>query len=262
MIKRTSIFVIFLLTLLGLSWIIYYHFYQTDIKQITNYLVFTEFDNHPGLTRLQNHIAPLIDRIIKEEVGAQDDNYPHFIIKKRQNLTLYYLDGFQILHENLLLNALIAMQNRTQGIKAPRAVTISTDSAFFGDRGDELVIKINDPSQALRNVHNDIKETCRVAAAEFKQKYNTNLYDVAKSERFPYVPHSALGRISINALSNYSQKPEEGFVIFQKIKKRIEDEVFPTIKTLLSPEEKVLAIDSFCVFSFRSREVIKKFLLS
>jgi hypothetical protein len=234
-----------------------------------NGLVMVDFGKIPVIEEVQSQIKPLIREIIKQELGlTSDDSFPQFLIKPRHNLTLYYLDGYDGKSaEEAFVVALEKMQKMGRGIHQPKGVHLTSEAAFFGDRQDELVLKVTDQKHALQQLHNDIKNTCNKACYEYKHHQNKDLYNVLQSERFPYVPHIAIGRLQLEYLSKTARRSGKNadFVI-QNIKKRIEREVFPKIAALIKQGDTELLIHRFTlktrgiskIFELRYNKISKK----
>ena len=108
--------------------------------------------------------------------------------------------------------------------------------AFFGDDKDELVMLVSgDPKEEFLKLNTTIKEVISEAHKQYKGKQHASLYDVTKSEKFPYLPHIGLGRIRTNSIRQHIKDTTHVATTFEQIRQRI-------IKEVLSVAEKMLIL--------------------
>jgi len=206
-------------------------------------------------------ITPIINAGIKEELGlAQDDPFEFFLPKKQQKLTVYYVNDIREDGIAQLLASLDSVEkNKLTTTNSP--ISLSPHIEFFGnpviDVKDELVIMINDPQQRLTALNNIMKTTARSADDMYKQTCKQSLYDVNKSERYPYLPHMGLGRIRSTSIK---EKNKTG-VSFEKLQQRVLRDVQEAINSLFADKNLALHFKTMIVFDLQKRATIKDYPL-
>lgn len=232
---------------------------KPSVSITRTYFIQALFDSEV-LTSIKKEITPLINQIIKEELELdQENSFEFFLPKTRQPqaLTLYYVDDMQENGLPLMLSVLDGMH-----LPTPHSVSISQkidDAKFYGDQQDELVILMDDHSGELSHLNLTLKATLQNANNVYKHSNTRNLYNVAKSERFPFVPHIGLGRIRSNSIKQNIKDASLIQKTFDRIKERILDEIKPIIQAALTAENKKITFNGFCVFDLEKKECIKEY---
>lgn len=181
-------------------------------------------DEQQNIALIQKDIKPAIDKIIREETRDKD---LEFYIKPRHDITLYYLNDFKSGNENIIEQILSKIDKEKIVLDD---LELSTNLEFFGNI-NECVILIKNPEKLVK-LHNDI--------GQFIQDANkSNFYDQQKSEAYSYIPHITLGRLPKTQSFAGSIQEQENLV--KKIKARIENEVFPFVKKLITKDNKLSA---------------------
>lgn len=221
-------------------------------------IIFAELEHHT-LRDLQHKLLPDVSEIIRQYVIISShilDPGPRFIIKKRLNLTFYYLPNYQLGRESYILDALKAIQphfNVGLIMSSASNLLIAPKLALFGDKRDEIVILIDDAEKSLSSLHNTVKAAAHTANNAYKSITNNDLFDIQKGERFPYVPHIALGRIDFGDL----ETKNSGMV--ESIKTRIEQDIFPLIDSWLASKEVRVHFNNLCLYDLAQKQCIKTY---
>jgi hypothetical protein len=202
-------------------------------------------------------ITPLINQIIKEELGlGQEYDFEFFLPKKRQALTLYAINDMYQDGEQDFLAAFELVKKDTQKF-ASSGVTIASEVDFFGgqfDEKDELVIMIADPNGMLLHCNEQMKEMVHMVDQEYKKIHNHNLYDIAKSEQYSYVPHIGLGRIRSNSIKEHLKEPSH----FEHLQQRIKAEVLSVVGKLIFEGNSQLSFDKICIFDLQKWSCVRE----
>lgn len=212
----------------------------------------------PALTAIKKAITPIINGVIKEELQLpQDYNFEFFIPKSRdpQVLTLYYIDNMQDDGDKSIINAL----NTVEKPKQFKAVHLTNNAEFFGDNGDELVMLIGDTKQELSLTRETIKKALHKEHTSYTSTSKNELYNINKSERFPFAPHTGLGRIRTNSIKQHIKDPSAIEPTFNRIKKRIKEATLSVIQKTLSDGNKTPIFKGIFVFDFDKRASIKEY---
>jgi len=232
-----------------------------NVTDRSDKIIFAELKNST-LRMLQDKLLYSVNSIIHQYVSISShiiDPTPYFVIKRRLSLTLYYLLDYQTHQEHYILDALAKLLNRfdlTEEKHQAVAInlTIAPKLAFFGDKQDEIVVLVDDPQKLLSRLNNSIKLAAHTAHEIHKKMTNTeDLFDLQKSEHYPYVPHISLGRIDFGALESKHSS------IIDLIKTRIEQEVFPVIELWLSSKDIGLHLEDFCLYDIVQKLCIKHY---
>lgn len=213
----------------------------------------------PGITQLRQAIKPVINKILQEELG-QEKSAGLFLEKKQQALTIYYVNDMREQDEQLLLSSLDGMQHNKKFF-APQNITTTATIDFFGEWHDELVILVNDSEGELASLNKEMKEMLHALDAEYKTKNGYDLFDISKSEQFPFVPHIGLGRIRSNSIKAAVQESGQNEEKLERIKKRVKEEVLGVIQKTLTPANSKIFFEKIFIFSVQKRVSIKDYLL-
>ena len=230
-------------------------FYKTVSAE--NLFIQIRLDN-PTIRALQQTIEPLINTIIQEELKVERGcDYPRFLLKGRQDISLYYVIDLKPDLDSHIVGALDEMQHKNKGTNAPKDSALSLRTDFFGDK-DELVMLLDDPHQELTALHKDIKQFAHKAQMQYQAKYSQDLYDVIKSERYPFKPHISLGRLQGDSIKKMVCGADNADQVLQRIKERIHNEVMPTA---IAPLDKRLQPTYFVIFNETKKQVSKTYPL-
>ncbi len=140
-----------------------------------------------------------------------------------------------------------------------RNIDLKSEAEMFEDY---IVMLVDDIDGSLSALHQAIKYSLAIAYDSYRKRYLHDLFDKAQSERFPYRPHIALGRLQTKHLMNFMAGSEENKKkTMDTIKKRIREEVFPVTKSMLLDANKPLSIDSFYLIGHDPRTFLKRYPL-
>jgi len=214
--------------------------------------------NIEAIKKLQRNLDPVIDKIIQEELGVkQDKNLPIFFFKKRQAITVYYINDAYDNGENFLFTQLDVLRIKS----VPKNVTIKSEVAFFGGTEAQLIDLvgfIDDLSGELLALNKEIKPSVYRVNEEYKKLYHFNFYDIAKSEQFSFKPHISLGHLRLNSIKSLFKDPLIANSIIERIKQRIMNIVSQALLQLTVDERKIL-FDKLCIYDQQKREYIKEY---
>ena len=244
--KRALVLAIYGIVFVGLSYafIIYFKTNRSTTPRQHDFFILAEHDGAGIIVTLRSTITPLINAIIQQELNLSDsDKSPSFKTPPHHNLTLYYI--FDWLDGNDSLLAQVIDSAFTHNAIPAFDVTFG-HPAFFGMHNDEIVVKINDPQGRLSKINTILKNALVGSHV---------LYNVKKSEYFPYVPHIALGRLPVNDKLYFSSA--DGLKHLNNIKQRIEQEVFPIITQALNAVATKLHVGSWCLYNVQQKIKIK-----
>ena len=214
---------------------------------------------------LQESIKPAIEKIIQEELGIkQDKNFPIFFAKRRQAVTVYYV--YDLFDSNEPLGCIMYLfvepaANAFEGKGIPKETAFKPDLKFFGEQKKglcgsiDLVALIDDPKQELLFFNKELKKSFTNANKEYRRAYGADLYNVAKSEQFPFLPHISLGHLRVNYIKHLVNDPQKADKIIERIKKRI-IKVFSTAIGQLPKNERKLSFDSIAIYNAKTRKYI------
>lgn len=217
-----------------------------------------------ALKTIIDSVTPLINGIIKDELGlANDYSFDFFLPKKRQGLTLYYVQGMSGSGEADLFSALGTIQESFVALHGQN-ISLAPEVHFFGgqfDAKDELVIMIKDSSGALSLLNQKIKDAMHDANKQYNNINHADLYDIAKSEQYPYVPHMGLGRIRSGSIKEHIKDPASVDTVFERIQQRIVKVVSDSAKEFLTRDNQQLSFNKIEVFDLQKRSSIKDYAL-
>ncbi|MFC1842882.1 hypothetical protein ACFLYU_04455 [Candidatus Dependentiae bacterium] len=216
---------------------------------------------------VQNKIQPLVDNIIKEELGIeQDKNFPIFFIKKRYAVTVYYVrdlcDNNEPLRGLMYLFVEPALESLQKPL-APKHATLTSNVKFFGEEkkglfgATFLVALINDPDKELSLLNKKMKKAMHHANKEYKRAYHIDLYDIAKSEKYPYLPHISLGHLRTNYIKFLVKDASKAEKVLGRIKQRIIKVASDVIANLASGDRK-LSFNKLAIYDAKKKKYIKE----
>lgn len=234
-----------------------YYFNRKEKKGVGIHTALIQIDLNKTLaiTKIREAITPLINNIIEEETNSKND-FPNFLTPKNdiQLVTIYYIIDLKEDGESWVIDA----EDRMPSPEFPIKFALSNNFAFFGEKQNELVVLINDTEGKLKRLNNSFKEALHLENKLYRGKSETDLYDIKKSEIFEYVPHIALGRLQSDSIKALFDNEQRGQEVLDKIKLRIQNEVFPVISKLIEENNDQFSVDSFCLYD-KDRKCIKKF---
>lgn len=217
------------------------------------------------IKNMQRDLKPKVDRMIEGVIGMKQPrkNFPMFMIKKRQAITGYYfldlfdnrqsLSGLTHLFVEPVLDEL--------RMSAPRRIAMSSSFDFFGQNKPglfshiELVMLINDPTRELTAINHKLKASAHQFNAEYRQVYGIDLYDIAKSERFPYKPHLSLGALRVNYIKYLINDPAREEQVIEQIKREIKAMAAAYIAQL-DKRDLMLDFNEIALYSVRKQKYV------
>ncbi|MDP3889252.1 MAG: hypothetical protein Q8Q25_01760 [bacterium] len=144
-------------------------------------------------------------------------------------------------------------------IKA-KNVSIKPEVDFFGEGHDELVVLINDPDGELSKLNKEIKGTAHQAHDDYKKIHHRDLYDIAKSERYPFLPHMGLGRIRSNSIKQHIKDKSLVNDTFERIKQRIKKAAQEVVKESIAASSSKLSFNKIGVLDLAKQTYIKEWV--
>jgi len=214
------------------------------------------------LVEIKDTLTPIINNIIKKELGLSSDyNFDFFLPKDWQRLTLYYLNDTDTDNNaiNCIYSKLENILSENEDIFKLKNVKLTPQVNLFGDNKAELVIMIDDPNKELSLLNQKIKTSMNGADKEYMQRRNSCLYNISKSERFAYLPHIGLGRIRSTSIKHYIKDASRADKIYAKIMQRILDETSLIVKELLRKNNLEITFKMLCIFDQQLRTCIKEY---
>lgn len=215
----------------------------------------------PVIDQLREAIKPIANKIIQEELGGEKDA-ALFLDKNHKALTFYYINDMDRRGEHLLISALDAMQE-SKKFFIPQKITLGSSVDFFGEWHDELVVMVNDSEGALAMFNKEMKIMAHALNDAYKVSGGDDLFDVSKSEQFPFVPHIGLGRIRSNSIKELVKDPAQKDKVLDRIKERTKQETLRLIDKIITRENSKISFEKIDVVIFASKRVlIKDYLLA
>lgn len=227
---------------------------------VPQYLLIQALLEVPTLTLIKETLTRIANKIIREELGlAQDNTYSFFLPKDRpyEQLTLYYIDKIDERNQTLILSALDDLQKNT-----PVHITEATllpHVEFFGNQLNELVIMIGDRDGQLVALNHNITNLMHNLNNTYKKNHNADLYDIIKSERFPFLPHVSLGKIRLIAIGNHIKKASQIHKTLARIKERIKKEAVNIIHPMLTANNQNISSKTMGLFDLKKQSMIKEY---
>lgn len=221
-------------------------------------LLIQEISDSPLVSSLIKRITPIINDIIKQELGLdQEYDFEFFLPKELQRITLYYVNDIPQEVEMVLLRQLEKMKLHDQKVEN---VFFTSKVEFFGNQHDELVVMINDSEEELLELNQKIKKSLQLANNEYEKINNQALYNIEKSEWYPFLPHMGLGRIRLQSIKNQIKDESQVMDILEQIKQKIKNVTVKIIKELLLPNH-TLSFYRIGVLDLQKRTYIKEWII-
>lgn len=207
-------------------------------------------------------ITPIINASIKQELGLDAGyDFEFFIPKQRQVVTVYYLRDLQNDGIEQILTSLDQADKTTwRSLENQGIVLIPTVEFFAGPFGesDELVMMIRDQKVKLSALRTELKDILHAVNDRYNDTHTQNLYDVTKSEQYPYVPHMGLGRIRAKSIKEHGKAK----ISLATIQERIKRDIMPVVERLCANINSELYIKALNVFDLPTKKILREYLLS
>jgi len=227
--------------------------------------------DHAAFKNLRETIKPQLDTIIQQELGRKEDkNFPIFFFKKGSAITVYYINDLYDSNEPLGCLMYLFVEPALDSLKkplAPQHATLSSQVKFFGEEQKglcngiiDLVVLINDPDKELSHLNKKMKQAMHNANKEYKRAYHIDLYDIAKSEKYPYLPHISLGHLRANYIKFLVNDASKADKVLERVKQRIIKVVSDAISKL-APSERKLLFDKLAIYSLKKRKFVHERVL-
>jgi len=239
---------------------------ESDLKH--TYFVQAPF-NMAIIDNIQRKLALKIDNIFQEienEEGIDlkpKENIALFFFKKRAAITVYYVNDMYVNAEPFLFSSLDTLKN----IPVPKDVTVSSKFDFFGEPKEDLiaiidlVVKIDDPSEGLLLFNKETKNAVHNANEQYQGIYHIDMYDIAKSEKYSYLPHLTLGHLRPNYIRHLINDSSRAKGIIERIKQGI-IEAASQVLSELSLEDKKVFFDKLSIYDLQKRIYVHDTLLT
>lgn len=213
----------------------------------------------PGITKLREALPRVVNEILQQELSSENPE-SLFLKKDRLPLSVYYLNGMETQGEDVVVKAL---ENAEKDLpfKAPQNLVISPAVNFFGEWNDELVIMIDDVDKQLMGLNVLVKALMHSANEAYSKIHGGPLFDIAKSERFPFVPHIGLGRLRSNSIKQQVKDQSRADEVLERIKSRVRDATLKLLAEIVSQNDKTITCGKLVLFSLTKRAMLKEFLL-
>lgn len=214
------------------------------------------------LAVIKKELEPIVNNIVKEELGLTSDDINFFLPKDGQRLTLYSTNN--IIYDagkSLVFKAVDEVLQEHPQKFTVKNVQLMPHVNLFGANKDELVIMVDDAQGELLFLHQQMKAAMHQAYEAYKTGHGIDLYDVAKSEQFSYVPHIGLGRIRSTSIKERIQDKVHIDTLYGRIMQRIADESLAVVQKLLHGHDTTIAFKGLCIFDLPSRACIKEWEL-
>jgi len=206
----------------------------------------------PMLDALRDSATAVSNKIIKEELGLPEDyDYPFFVPKEINRLTLYYLYDFPNSSHERLFSALTPLSHAA----VPWDAVITSEVHFFGEQ-DELVVMIDDPRGELVDLHEQAKAIAHQLNDEYRQTHQHALYNISESEQFAYKLHIGLGRIRLQSIKNHT----ENVAVLERIRERILEAMTKEVVALMTKMGKRLAFERMTIFQLNPKARMRGYI--
>jgi CubicO group peptidase (beta-lactamase class C family) len=220
--------------------------YTYTAKSQKSTLLIQAISDSASLNAIRETVTSSINNIIKEELGLDKNfDFEFFIPKQLNRLTLYYVHDMHENGEKDLFSALTFLNT----LEALRAVAITQNIYFFGDKQDELVVIIDDPLQELASLNTEIKT----------RLHQLDSYNIAKSEQHPYLPHIGLGRIRFGSIKEHIKDTDQVNEIFDRIRERIIKLTQEVISKTVTGENDKLSFTKIGILDLQKKAYVKEY---
>lgn len=221
-------------------------------------LLIQAISNNLDINEMIKTLSSRINKIIKEELQLdQNYDFDFFLPKKLQRVTLYYLHDANQKNIKLIISEL----DNINGTMKIFESNISSTVNFFGDQQDELVVIIDDINETLYNLNYKIKKSMHTFNTEHFKQHNKNLFNIAQSERFEYLPHMGLGRIRSQSIKNHIKDSLQTNAFFEKIKKRILLITKEMVEDLFKGTSSKVAFEKIGLLDSKKQSYLKEWML-
>jgi len=173
----------------------------------------------------------------------EDFDFDFYLPKELQRVTVYYFYDVAPQAKNELLEALDRLLSQE---KKPEAVALKNDVAFLGEENDELVLLIDDKESELSALNIQIKERTHAMNQAYEQEHSVPLYNVAKSEKFDFLPHMGLGRLRVRHIVKHVKDESQTEKILAQIRDALSERVRDVVRSLqghLLPFDRIGVLD-------------------
>jgi hypothetical protein len=218
--------------------------------------------NSSALSAIKQRITPLINEIVKEELGlGQASESKFFSPKEAPRLTLYYINERQPADSELEA-AFDKITVKSAEASLSHVKFVSEVEFFGGPFGldDELVIKIDDSKGELLALHEICKTEMHAANQAYLAVHRHALYNLTESEKHSYLPHVGLGRLRSGSIKESVGDVQFGS-LFAKIQARIKVAVTAVVEEVLAGDLSAVRFDELCLFDLGKRSCLKEFSL-
>lgn len=217
------------------------------------------YSDSSSLFAIRKAIGDHINVVVKEELKLPKDfDYNFFSPKELQRLTLYYVNNMRADGQELLMNEVTKIH---KDVFVPQNTALKNDVAFFGERADELVWLVDDPKEELAKLHATVKKAVYVANGLYRADKKVDFYDLKKSEQYPFIPHTGIGRLRIGSISQHIKDPSQEKKVIARIKERIIKEI-TQYTAKLSIKDRTLHFAKLGVLDPARRLYVKEYDLS
>lgn len=221
--------------------------------------------NSSVLTQMRRTMTPLINDSIKAELGLElNYEFQFFSPKERQALTIYSIEEILENGKPMILSTFEQIHAKCNELPSGK-ITFVCQGDFFGgpfNVNDELVIGIDDFDNSLSDLNRDVRTIVHETNKLYAQRHNHDLYTIAKSERYSYIPHIGLGRVRSNSIKEHMKDPCGFDALFNRIQERIKEVAVSVIKNMLKRDNHTILFDKVCMFDLKKRTCIKEAALN
>jgi len=234
------------------------------VEEVRHNLFIQGYLSSPLLQAITNQTGVIVNNIIKQELGLSSDfDFNFFLPKEKQRLTLYGLNSADIGASTSLIYPVVDsfFEKNELNLKLKK-VDLSSELNLFGEHQDELVIKVNDPDEELSSLNQILKDNMHQANLNYRLTHELDLYNIAKSEQFDYVPHIGLGRIRTTSIKQYIKDITQTTLVLDRINQRILQEVLVMILDQFTKHDTKLIFDSLCITDLQLKKSVKAYSLN
>lgn len=249
--KNYAYIAIAILTLLGM----YFFLSNKSIAKDT-FLIQIPLDM-TVIKEMQDSMTEVVNGILTEEVGVHEaENWALFFFKKRQAITVYYVNDISENGKKFLDSAFASLPT----IIPYQNVRLTSKLDFFGEDTEgiiHLVGLVDDANGELSFLNTSMKNAMHNVNTEYQKKYHTDLYDISKSEQYPFLPHISLGHLRVNLIKKIQDGSNASEVV-DRIKKRIIEAVSLKLLELLTRENSKVSFTTLSIYDLLKRAYIEE----
>lgn len=207
-------------------------------------------------------VDTLVNNIVKRELGiCVGKEQLFFIPKKRQRLSLYYVQNILSSNTKLLTKELSSWIVKHKDQLLLHHCSLTPNVAFYGDHNDELVMIIDDPEHELSGLNGSLKAMMAMLQKQYVEKYNEDLYNTASSEKYPFSPHIGIGRLRIGSIMQELNDDEHARDKRDWIKAQIIKEVTSLVDTLLNKGNNKLTFGLITILDVKEQTYLNEYSL-